>query len=176
MIQWNTKFWILEIELPLEAMTSFVLFWFMLHPFHVGLTDINYNSDSETYQVSLKLFTDDLEKGLEEFSDISLDLFDSSSTDLSDSLVSIYVDQNFRISSGDRINLEYVGSEKEYDVTWIYLESDMTQLFEEIQVENEILMSVYSDQSHIVHFTVGEDIQSDLIYADKTTVRFKKKP
>jgi hypothetical protein len=155
-------------------MISTMLLWFMLHPFHVGLTDIEYNSGSETYQVSLKLFTDDLEKGLEEFSDIQLDIVDSSFTDLTDSLISSYTEHYFRISSGDRINLLYVGSEKEYDVTWIYLESNKTQIQEEIQVKNEILMSVFSDQSHIVHFTLGEEIQSDLIYSNKTTVSFKK--
>ncbi|MCZ4409870.1 hypothetical protein O3Q51_13700 [Cryomorphaceae bacterium 1068] len=157
-------------------MISSLLLWFMLHPFHVGLTDINYNSDSESYQVSLKLFTDDLEKGLEEFSDLSIDLFDSSSTDLSDSLISVYVDQHFSISAADRVDLKYIGSEREYDVTWIYLESDKTQMREEIHVQNEILMSVFSDQSHIVHFKYGNENQSGLISSEKTIAIFQKSP
>jgi hypothetical protein len=153
-------------------MTSYLIMWFILHPFHVGLTDITYNSESETYQVSIKLFTDDLEKGLEEFSGLKLDLVDSSFTEVSDSLISTYIDQNFQIYSKAKLDLEYIGSEKEYDVTWIYLESDKTQVHEEIQVTNEILISVYSDQTHIVHCTNDADIESELIHAEKTTIHF----
>jgi hypothetical protein len=153
-------------------MTAYLIMWFILHPFHVGLTDITHNSETETYQVSIKLFTDDLEKGLEEFSGLKLDLVDSSFSDVSDSLISTYINQNFQIYTSTWLDLEYIGSEKEYDVTWIYLESDKTQIQEEIHVTNEILISVYSDQTHIVHCTIDGDIKSDLIHSKKTTVHF----
>jgi len=146
--------------------------WFILHPFHVGLTDINYNSGSETYQVSIKLFTDDLEKGLEEFSGLTLDIVDSNFSEKSDSLLIKYIDQHFLIAATTKLELKYIGSEKEYDVTWIYLESVPTQILEEIQISNKLLMSTYSDQTHILHLTVGEEIQSELIHSEKTTVIF----
>jgi hypothetical protein len=155
-------------------MTSFLIMWFILHPFHVGLTDITYNPESQTYQVSIKLFTDDLEEGLEEFSGLKLNLVDSSLTEVSDSLIFRYTDQNFQIYSKAKLDLKYIGSEKEYDVTWIYLESDKTQIHEEIHVTNEILISVFSDQTNIIHFTVAEHIQSDLIHSEKTTVQFRQ--
>ncbi|MFT6997010.1 MAG: hypothetical protein ACJAQ4_000755 [Cryomorphaceae bacterium] len=154
-------------------MTVSLILWFLLHPFHVGLIEIEYNPITETYQVSMKLFTDDLEKGLEKFSGLSLDITDSSYTEVSDSLMSVYIDQNFEIRSEDKINLEFIGSEREYDVTWIYLESDKINPQNVCQVTNEILLSVYSDQTHIVHFSLGEEIQSDLIHSGKTKVLFQ---
>lgn len=153
-------------------MASFLFIWIILHPFHVGLTDINFNPDSKTYQISIKLFTDDLEKGLEEFSGLSVDIVDSDFSEISDSLIAHYIDQHFLITSSTKLELEYIGSEKEYDVTWIYLESGRTQLQKEIYVTNEILISTYSDQTHILHLTVDEEIQSDLIHSGKTTVHF----
>jgi hypothetical protein len=156
-------------------MTSFLLLWFVLHPFHVGLADINYNSNSETYQVSIKLFTDDLEKGLEEFSGVKLDLVDSDLTAESDSVISKYVDDYFQLSSTSKIDLQYIGSEKDYDVTWIYLESDKTEAATELNISNELLMSVYSDQTHIIHYTVNGEINSELIHSEKTIVYFNIK-
>ncbi len=156
-------------------MTSYLLLWFVLHPFHVGLTDINYNPNSETYQVSLKLFTDDLEKGLEEFSGVRLDLVDSDLTAESDSVISKYVDDYFQLSTTSKIELQYVGSEKDYDVTWVYLESDKMEASPEINVSNELLMSVYSDQTHIIHYTVNGEISSELIHSEKTIVYFNIK-
>jgi len=155
-------------------MTMFLMMWLTLHPFHVGLTEINYNSDSKTYQVSIKLFTDDLEKGLEEFSGLSLDIVDSDLTHSStDSLISSYTTENFQIYSETKIDLEYIGSEREYDVTWIYLESESMLHVTEIEVTNKLLLSIFSDQTHIVHFTTGDIIQSELIHAKETTVKFQ---
>lgn len=70
------------------------------------------------------------------------------------------------------LDLEYIGSEKEYDVPWIHLESDKTQIQEEIHFTNEILISVYSNQTHFVHCMIYGDIKSDLIHSKKTTVHF----
>jgi len=138
----------------------------------VGLTDIHYNADSETYQVSIKIFTDDLEKGLEEFSGMSLDIVDSDFSETTDSLIANYMARHFQITSTSTLNLDYIGSEKEYDVTWIYLESNRTKIQEYLHVTNEILMSTYSDQTHILHLTVDDNIQSELIHSEKTTVDF----
>lgn len=150
-----------------------LMMWLMLHPFHVGLTEINYNSDSKTYQVSIKLFTDDLEKGLEEYSGLNLDIVDSGLTQSTDSLISSYTSENFQIYSETKIDLAYIGSEREYDVTWIYLESDILLKTTEIEVTNKLLLSIFSDQTHIIHYTMNEVIQSELIHAKETTVKFQ---
>ncbi|MFT7081528.1 MAG: hypothetical protein ACJAZC_003089 [Cryomorphaceae bacterium] len=167
----KTEVWV--IELPLLAMATYLVMWFMLHPFHVGLTDINYNSDSKSYQVSIKLFTDDLEKGLEKFSGLSLDIVDSEITSKIDSLISRYTNDHFQLFSKTEIDLNYIGSEREYDVTWIYLESDEVDPYPSLSVKNDILFSMFSDQTHIVHYTIGKEIQSDLIHAGKTKVLFQ---
>ena len=125
--------------------------------------------------MSIKLFTDDLEKGLEEFSGMKLDLVDSEFSAKSDSAISNYVDTYFQLSSTSIIDLQYIGSEKDYDVTWIYLESDKTSADTEINVSNELLMSVYSDQTHIIHYSVNEEINSDLIHSEKTIISFNSR-
>jgi|GEM_PF-844255 len=154
------------------VMTAYLIMWIILHPFHVGLTDIEFNPKTETYQVSIKLFTDDLEKGLEDFSGMSLDLVDSELSAESDSVLSKYVDRHFQIRSTSKIDLQYIGSEKDYDVTWIYLESNKKEAATEINVSNELLMSVYSDQTHIIHYTLNGEIKSDLIHSEKTIAYF----
>lgn len=143
-------------------------------PFHVGLTDINYNSGSKSYQVSIKPFTDDLEKGLEKFSELNLDIVDLGLTESTDSNIFEYIAEKLQIYSTPKIDLEYFGSEKEFDVTWIYLESDSSLILEEFEVTNELLLTVFSDQTHIVHFAAEDVIQSELIHTKESTVTFKR--
>lgn len=37
-----------------------------IHPYHVGSVEFNYNSKSQTFQISGKFFLDDLENALKE--------------------------------------------------------------------------------------------------------------
>jgi len=154
-------------------MTLLAILLLGFHPFHVGLTEIVYQPQSNTYQVSLKLFTDDLELALKEESGNIVDLLDGEIDTRTDSLLFRYASTHFSISSNDlALDLRYVGSEKEYDVTWIYLESAEIPEINHLLVWNELLLEVFEDQSHIVHYSDSSGLRSELIHKDKASVSF----
>lgn len=142
------------------------------HPFYVGLMEIEYFDESRTYGVSLKIFTDDLEKGLEDFSEERLFLATEREHPKADSILSAYLSRKVQLTAEDKIELRYLGKESEYDVTWIYLESEATEPMEKIGVENTILMEIYEDQTHIIHY-ISEDVTlSELIHKEETKTTF----
>ena len=46
----------------------------VLHPLFVSMIDINHNAKAATAEISVRIFTDDLEKTLEHFSKSKIDL------------------------------------------------------------------------------------------------------
>lgn len=148
------------------------LVFLILHPFYVGLMDIAYFEESHTYGISVKLFTDDLEKAVERDSDIKLKLATEKEHSKSDSLIAGYVLEHVGISGIQPLKLTYLGKEYEYDVTWIYLESEPTEPIRNLRVDNDILMEVFPDQTHVIHFELNGEVLSDLLHAKKRTATF----
>ena len=146
-------------------------FYSVSHDFHVSLTTIQYAAEESTYQTTIKLFTDDLEKALKgEYSEEII----LSNGDGFDQNVEAYVQSRFKLydEQGNQINLNYLGKELEYDVTWVYLESVPAKASENLTLENTLLNEVFSDQSHIVHYYLGEKTSTVLLDANKTKSRF----
>lgn len=142
------------------------------HPFYVGLMEIEYFDERRTYGVSLKIFTDDLEKGLEGFSGKRLFLATEREHAKTDSILSVYLSRKIQLTGKGEIELHYLGKETEYDVTWIYLESKPTELAKKLAVENTILMDIYEDQTHIVHYVFENETQSNLTRKTNPEVTF----
>jgi hypothetical protein len=140
---------------------------FLNHEFYVGLTDIEYNTRTETYQVSMKLFTDDLDLALEKTGSISEET-------PRDTLIFRYLRKHFQLEGEENaISLRPIGSETEADVTWIYLESGRQEPSAELLVLNDVFMEIFKDQTHIIHFIANGDIQSEITHRGNTSVKFK---
>ena len=95
-----------------------------VHDFHFSRTKAHYNQQTQTLQMSMNVFTDDLElavrtMGHEKFK-IGIE------TDaMTDSLISIYILSKFNAShSGHKLKMDWVGYECDYDVTYVYIESE----------------------------------------------------
>ncbi len=134
------------------------------HPFYVGLTEIEYHDESGRFRISVKLFTDDLEEGVKTKSNVVLNLATEKEVVTSDSLIQDYINEHFELRNTEKIPLEIVGHESEYDVTWIYFESSKIEKPERIEIRNEVLMEVYEDQTHIIHYSKGQQTVSGLTH------------
>ncbi len=145
------------------------------HDFYVGLTEVVYNSSAKTYEVSIKLFTDDLELAIEKATGNNLKLGTEQEQENADSLVFAYVSKHFNIgkSPSSATTLTPVGRETELDITWIYLESASTKPYTSLVMMNELLMEVYPSQTHVVHVKQGGNVSTELIHKDKRTAAFK---
>lgn len=152
-------------------LSTLLAFYSLSHDFHVSLTTIKYSAVESTYQTTIKLFTDDLEKALN--TEYSEEIILSSKNEF-DQCVEAYVQSRFKLYDGEgkRLNLTYLGKELEYDVTWVYLESSPVKAASNLSVENTLLNEVFRDQSHIVHYYQGENTSTVLLDARKTKSGF----
>ena len=134
-----------------------------VHAFHTSIAEMRYNAKEKAFEISLRVFTDDLEKTL------SLNnqnkKFVIENTDKNDPFIEQYVRKHFVIITpkNQKLNYQYVGKEKEGDATWIYLEMPVNESIKGSKIQNEMLMDSFDDQTNIVNIFVNNGKKSYLL-------------
>lgn len=133
-----------------------------VHDFHFSRTKVHYNYQTHTLQMSMNVFTDDLElavrtMGHEEF---KIGIETDATTD---SLISIYILSKFHAShSGHTLKMDWVGYECDYDITYVYVESEPFPFDTTLLIDQTLLMDVYDDQENLLDFE-SSDVQESHI-------------
>lgn len=124
------------------------------HKFYVSTTIVEENQFTGSLEITLKLFTDDLEfalKGLERF---PLNIGFENQHPQAEVRVKEYVLANFDLSFNDKdgfYTLHYVGMETENDLTFVYFEISPIPEFQVLKVKNTIFHELFDEQVNIVH-------------------------
>jgi len=135
----------------------FISSGWLMHKFYVSLTEIRYNPERERIEVSMRIFPDDLDLALMERSGIRTLLGTELESPEADSLLMIYLLQDFNLQvNGKEIELYYLGKESESDAIWCYLESPKVPPPETITVRNAVLTEFFPDQVNIIQVYNGK--------------------
>ena len=156
-----------------RSIFSFLLFsWLFLltaafpcaHPFKASVSEINYNAETGSLEITLKLFTDDLEGCITVRTGELLYLDTGNELPSAVRSINDYVQSGMRIMlNGKPVTLEFLGKEQEPGVTWCYLESGEVTYPSELTVYNSIMTELYPTQSNIVHIQVEKQRKSLLL-------------
>ena len=133
-----------------------------VHDFHFSRTKAHYNNDTQTLQISMNVFTDDLELAVRTmgYEDFKIDIAPDA---LTDSLMSIYILSKFRsLHAGQQLKMDWVGYECDYDVTYVYIESEPFSLDNTLQIDQTLLMEIFDDQENVLDFE-SSDIKENHI-------------
>ena len=124
---------------------------FTFHEFYVSLCKIDHNPETNALEITMKIFSDDLEYGItgvQKFYGLGTEKEPAGA----DSLIFSYILENFKVViDGDPIKPVYIGKEVELDVTWIYVEIENVPGFKEIEITNHMLTEVLQDQVNIIN-------------------------
>jgi len=123
----------------------------LMHEFYVSLTEIRYNTQTESFEVSMRIFPDDLDRALLERTSIHTQLASELEHEEADSLLMVYLLEKFTmVVNGEELTLNYLGKEPESNAIWCYLESSKISIPETITVRNTILTELFPDQVNII--------------------------
>ncbi len=137
---------------------------FSAHPFYVSICELDYNREAESLEISLRIFTDDIENTLQNWSSKKLYLGEPNEIAQADSLLKDYILQVFSIKiDKEKPTLIYLGKEVEQELTWIYLEARNIPDFDEIEISNRLLFQSYPSQTNLVHVNHRQKIKSLLL-------------
>jgi hypothetical protein len=121
------------------------------HAFHTSITEIRLNTKEKTYEISVRLFTDDLQTALSK--DNANQKFKLESKDKNDVFVEKYIKKHFGFVSPKNLrkNYTYIGKEQEGDATWIYIEMPANESLNNFKLQHDTLIETYDDQVNIVN-------------------------
>ena len=141
--------WLLWGIFPLGDQNS------VIHPFHVGVVEINHNAAEATLEVQCKLFTDDFEAVLSKVYKRKADLIATSLHSSMDSVVQHYLKTHLSLQvNGKTVLLNYLGFEQEREAVYVYLEVEKApSMIEKAAVGTSLLYELYDDQVNLIHFS-----------------------
>jgi hypothetical protein len=133
------------------------------HKYYRSLAQVEYNAESKSVEVSLRVFADDLELALTRRAGrkVSLDR-----TKDADRLVLAYLRDTFEIKNrdGETKALKWVGMELRADVAWLYVEAEMPEGLAGGRVRDHILFELFEKQVNTVSVRYP-DARADLVFA-----------
>lgn len=139
----------------------FLCFAAWLHPLHLSVSDIHYKPENETLEITQRLFADDLEDALREFSGEKVDVFNPRDPDHLKKIIGEYVEQNFDLSLNEQpLSLNYLGYEREEDAIWVYLEATQVPDFNSLSARNTVFFEMFDDQMNLINVKKDGRIRS----------------
>jgi hypothetical protein len=138
------------------------------------VTEIKHNAKEKILEVSCKIFTNDLETVLEKQARTRVDLSNEKEKAANERLIDEYIEKHLRLKvDGKSAGLHWVGSEKEADGTWCYLQVNDVPVVRRIDAVNDMLYDSFNQQINIMHVTVGGERKSTRLDCPEANASFQ---
>jgi hypothetical protein len=140
-----------------------------IHDFHTSITELVYNTSERTFEASIRVFSDDLDKVLEAENPsvkiIGLPL------EKRDVLLNKYIQKHFAIilPNGQKKPMTYIGHEIEKDGTWLYVEIPFKDKLEGCSFQNDVFFETFNDQTNILNLKYTS-LKKSFLFKDKKGV------
>ena len=122
---------------------------FKSHDYYVSTTQLEYISEKDVIQITIKIFKDDIESVI---SQKNQTISDSDLIQINRKL-NEYIIEKFRISvNNDNMILDFIGKEYKKDMIQIYYEVKLVEKIKKIIIENNLLFDLIDNQQNIIHF------------------------
>ncbi len=140
------------------------------HPFYVSLCQIDFNGQNRSLEISVKIFTDDLQTALRRRGIENLFLGGQGENPESNKYISGYLNDNLSISvDGKPLKISFLGKDHEDGATWCFLEVPNVGTFSNIAITNPMLIETFEGQSNLILVTLNGRTQSLLLKKGNTS-------
>ena len=122
------------------------------HPFHSSVTEMSYNQKDQSWEISLRLFQDDLEQSVSAATGKKYRMIPGDES--AEKVLDTYLRKHFRFHAGKQITTPYrwLGTEQQQDAIWVYLEIPTTSDLAGSYLENSIFLEEFEDQTNLVQW------------------------
>jgi hypothetical protein len=136
------------------------------HPIHATVTTIEYNAKTKMFEMSCKIFADDLEESIKRASGTQA-YIGSGTKEVKNvnALLEQYLRTHIRLEADGKplAGWNFVGRELEGEAVWCYIEMDAAPAVKRLLVKNTILMELYDDQTNLVNVQIASTRRSALL-------------
>lgn len=133
------------------------------HKFYLSVTNMVYSEKNDSFQITSRIFIDDMEQVLEERYGIKAELGTANEANISNAYIEKYFKTKFVVElNGEIGKYSFLGKKYEDDVVICYLE--LTDInfsdLQSISIQNEILTDLFEEQQNVVHLKWKEQKKS----------------
>ena len=124
-----------------------------LHPFHSSVTEMSYNQKDQSWEISIRLFQDDLELSVSSATGKKYRMIPGD--EASEKELDTYLRKHFRFHAGKQISTPYrwLGTEQQQDAIWVYLEIPTSADLAGSYLENSLFLDEFEDQTNLVSWS-----------------------
>lgn len=142
----------------------------IVHPFFVSVIDIKHNAKEATAEVSIRIFTDDLEKTIQKNSNFNIDLVHPENKTIIDKKLNEYIKNHLQLKiNNSPVSGNYLGYEIVKESVWIYFEVSGIKELNKLDVNCSLLYDFETSQINIFHVkSKGNEKSFKLDYPSKT--------
>lgn len=134
----------------LQWMCTGMMAW--LHPFFVSLIEINHNPKEASIEISVRAFSDDIEKTLQKYSTKKIDILTPADSLFLESQIGSYAIQKIRLkANGQPLVLKYLGHEIQKESVWIYLEVPGIKEVSTLDIDCKFLYDYETGQTNLLN-------------------------
>src|SRR6478736_1106869 len=109
----------------------------LIHPFFVSMTDINYNDNTRSLEISVRIFTDDFENTLRKYHQDKIDILHPANQEQMNAYVKDYIQQHLQMKVDDKtVQLSFVGYEQQSESIWTYFEVNKVDKVIKVEIVN----------------------------------------
>lgn len=124
-----------------------------MHDLHASMARLKYNNSSKSFEISLRIFTDDFEQALSQKNNLAKLSLDNSQKH--NDLVKAYIQENFfvYVPKQRRLAMKFISKELESDITLIKFKMPFEKGKSTYKLYNSILTELFDDQVNYVDIT-----------------------
>lgn len=136
------------------------------HKLHLSVTQLDYNQKSQSVEIVLRVYADDLENAVSQHAKrpIKIDPTTANKDKRTGEAILAYLRNGFELKSpsGTRVKLAWVGMELQMDMYWLRLEGKMSAVpantngLDGAQLKNKVFCELFADQVNIVNTKIRE--------------------
>lgn len=124
----------------------------LLHDYHVCITQIDHNPRTAALEITIKIFTDDIERSIVRMGGKPLHLGEPREAPQADSILHAYLQNRLTLNVNESPReIAWVGKEVEMDAVLCFVEVNDVQKLCSLQITNRILTELFEDQANVVH-------------------------
>ena len=146
---------------------------FAVHKFYVGVFQIEYKSEKKEFQITSRIFIDDLEKALESKHKVKLYLATPKEHKDSEKFITAYFKEKLAMVVNKKSQeLLFLTKEYENDILVCYHKTSFLGKIKTIELTNSILTDQFTEQQNLVHTNILSNKKSFLFTHTHTQEKF----
>ncbi len=155
------------------SLIFFVVSGFCSHKYYVSTTQIDYVEEKTELQITIRLFTDDLEDLLQTRYDAQIRLNPDNKPQVIEQYLGRYLKSKLNIKvDGKSLPIQFLGIVHQDDQTICYAQITDLNPFSKLYVQNQLFFDLFESQQNFVHFKNKDVRKSFLFVKDNDNAAF----